>query len=333
MLSPMTRTTLLITILLIATLEITLRFLGVQTWNIGKDQQDRGWMFESDQLLGWNNKPGKYKFNLTDENMTLVTVTNDADASRKNTFNKTLSRLPLVAFVGGSFTYGWEVSDSETFLWKLQGKTTNLLIKNFAVPGHSGYQSLIKARQIFKLYPQTKYLIYGYCDFHKPRNIADWKYFRGTVQNSARRNISPSSILMPYAEIDAAGKFIEQRPSPYTYVSLGRYSAIVRAIEDVVNKFQSDKREKNKIVIELKIIEKMNELAKEHNAQFVLLNLVSDFEDKKYLIPELEKRSIKNIDCDSGGREYETYLREGVTHPNGKWHDKVAECIKSKLGL
>jgi hypothetical protein len=328
----MTRIYLTLSILIIS-LEITLRLLGVETWNVNQEQQDRGKMFQSDSKLGWDSKPGNYKFILADKNQTTVSVSINPDRSRKTSENKLDSKLPILAFVGDSFSYGWEVSDSETFIWKLQEDLPKMSVKNFAVPGFSGFQSLIRARQIISRYPQTKYLLYGYCDFHKPRNIAEWVYFRGMVKSSARRDISPEEILMPYAEINSDEKFVEHQPSPYTYVSLGRYFAIVRALEDMINKFQSDKREKNKIPVELKIIEEMNELAKQHQVQFVLVNLVSDFQDKQYLLPELEKRSIRNFDCDSGGREYEEYLRKGVNHPNGKWHDKIAECIKTNLNL
>jgi hypothetical protein len=328
----MTRIYLTLSILLIA-LEISLRLLGVQTWDVSEEQEDRGKMFQSDPKLGWGSKPGSFKFILEDKNKTSVSVNVNSDRSRRTSLEKSNSKLPMLAFVGDSFSYGWEVSDDETFLWKLQQDIPDMLVKNFAVPGFSGFQSLIRERQILFKYPQTKYLIYGYCDFHKYRNLAEWVYFRGMVKSSARRDISPEEILMPYAEIDGDGNFIEHAPVPYTYVPLGRYSAIIRSVEDAINKFQSDRRAKNMIAVELKIIEEMDKFAKQNNAQFVLVNLVSDFQDKKYLLPELEKRSIRNFDCDSGGREYEKYLREGVNHPDGKWHDKIAECIRTNLNL
>jgi hypothetical protein len=89
----------------------------------GKDDHPASWsgptFCRHDPVLGWRLIPGQYvvaPHTWVDESVTMTILPSGARATAPQKINKNRS---LIA-IGCSVTQGWEISDKETFMYKLQ---------------------------------------------------------------------------------------------------------------------------------------------------------------------------------------------------------------------
>ena len=70
----------------------------------------------------------------------------------------------------------------------------------------------------------------------------------------------------------------------------------------------------------------MNNLSKQNNSQFIVLNLHSNIKEYESFF---KKNDINFVDCNLFLNE--NYLIKGDYHPNGKAHSVYGECINSYI--
>ena len=105
-----------------------------------------------DRDLGWELEENSHvkvdiKIPYIQKDMTVNYYLNDI-AARSNIPNIKESNIEkYVGFFGCSITYGHGLDEKETFANQLSNKKQNLSYLNFAVPGYSSYQSLIKLKK------------------------------------------------------------------------------------------------------------------------------------------------------------------------------------------
>src|SRR3989338_3078448 len=129
--------------------EISLRIVKYA----GKDYQPFPWkvpvICRHDQILGWRPNPGKYIFppySWTKDGLTLTILPSGARATGPYQTHKSRS---LVA-IGCSITQGWEISDNETFMYKLKDRYPHIEMINIGCLGYGTYQSFLLLKEYLK---------------------------------------------------------------------------------------------------------------------------------------------------------------------------------------
>lgn len=182
-------------------------------------------VFEPDPVLGWRNRPGRFLFDRKDGRT--VIQTNLPDGSRYTGPSPDGATKALI-FVGGSYTYGWGLSDEETLPWRIQAALPQLRVKNFGTGGYGSYQSLLGIEKILatERLPPTIF-VYGFNDFHYARDVAreDWLYAMNAYSASGE------PVYMPYVSLDARGRLRRHPPEAYGGWPLRRFSALVALAE------------------------------------------------------------------------------------------------------
>lgn len=149
---------------------------------------------EYDEVLGWVSKAGISRHDVAD-----TTISVDKNGIRSNgdraIENAPTGHRPILA-VGDSYTFGYEVSDDQTWPAILERQTGRKVI-NGGVIAYGMDQSLLRARQLIEIYnPDT--LIYGF--------IPDDIY---RCQISAR-----TGVKKPYFVIERGKLALENSPVP-----------------------------------------------------------------------------------------------------------------------
>jgi hypothetical protein len=296
--------------------EILLRLTGVaETWSILAENEPA--MFESDTVLGWRAKPGRYILSsfAPEGHETHYTILDDGSRA---TSDFTDDRSYDLIFIGGSFTEGFAVSDEDTFSWQLQKKFPSVKIGNFGVGGYGTYQSLLLLRALYK-HNKPKIIIYGFLPFHEERNIANSAWLRVLTEFSKRGH-----SLLPFCSLDENGKLVEHKPVGYPAVPFREHLALVDFAAKFYFRFIDDsetRRRKDGFEITRKLMIAMNDLAQKNGSAFYVALL----EDPEKYESFFKTSGIPVIDCrlDLDGK----YTVPGEGHPNEKAHEYWAKKI------
>jgi hypothetical protein len=81
---------------------------------------------------------------------------------------------PEIWIFGCSFTWGWALDNEDTYPWLLQERFPDYCVKNYAIAGAGNVQALLQLREFFKDPSRRPPVaaVFGYCLFHKERNVA-----------------------------------------------------------------------------------------------------------------------------------------------------------------
>ena len=122
--------------------EIGFRLAGVGAWEVAAAHPTEPTMHEADPVLGWRNKEGSYAYRAYVPEEKPIEVTILADGSRATSAVPKAAQA-TVLLIGGSFTRGSGVSDSETLAWKLQEEYPFVAVRNQGTGAYGTYQSLL----------------------------------------------------------------------------------------------------------------------------------------------------------------------------------------------
>ncbi len=159
--------------------EAALRLIGKKPYsaefkfNFRIEPENR--LYNRDPLLGYSNKPGCYKviFTSPERNKAYTAVyTNGADSLRitRPVDAAPDSRARGLWIFGCSMTYGWSLSDGETYPWLLQKAMPDYDVKNFGVSGYGPLQSLLQFRREIEKEKKPEVVVLAYASFHDMRN-------------------------------------------------------------------------------------------------------------------------------------------------------------------
>jgi hypothetical protein len=121
--------------------------------------------------LGWDTMPNSFQD-------TPYTATHNSDGIRgaiEYKIPKSNSKIRIAA-VGDSFTHGHDVSDTDTWEYKLEGISSNIEVLNFGVGFYGLGQSYLKYKEKVKKYKPDVVLI-GYYDDNLLRDVNRFRYF------------------------------------------------------------------------------------------------------------------------------------------------------------
>lgn len=254
--------------------EVGARLLGHRPW-VSKPAQVRvepgGMFFRAHPTLGYTHLPGQ--FSVTLSGSYVFRATNLENTLRVthplNTYNGEATKKEVWIF-GDSVTYGWSVSDEETYPWLLQEKLPDYEVVNFGVSGYGTVHSLIQLREALASRRPPHVLVLAY---------ASWLDVRNTFIRERRKALMTSKHLgpinQPYARFTEDGRLqIFMDTVEYREFPLMRYSALMHAVEEAYNRYEERHARSHEVTKAL--AKEMIELCRANKIEMVLATLTSD---------------------------------------------------------
>jgi hypothetical protein len=219
--------------------------------------------------------------------------------------------------VGGSFAFGQDVDDRETFSWLLQEARPDWQVLNSAVPGYGTWQSLLLLERELPRLSDPRLVIYAFMWHHEERNVADLGWLKTLSKHSER------DVDVPYAALERDGSLAGHPPTRYPAWPLRERSALVTAMIDARLGMAARDRAARSRDTARRIILEMDRVAAEHGAEFVVAFLLK--RRLRDYAPALAARGVSVADCAVPWTAADRV--PGGTHPNPKTHAFWARCI------
>ncbi len=274
-----------------------------------------------DVHVGWVNQAGEFSSNeFGNAKMTFW-----PDGRRASWIDKEKPARHTVYVIGGSFTQGYGVADTETYVYRLNVMYPDVVFHNFGVGGYSTYQSLLKLKELQHTATEGKeadLVIYGYIGDHERRNVATYRWITGLTDTAGHFLVPPHVTVVNNALVEHRLEIIQTWP-------FETRSAFVTLLHEVLLRLRYIDRKAQRRTATNELIAQLDEVAKMGGSRFlvVLLNNV-----KEGLVPFLENRSIAYLDCVNP--EYETdpaYKIGGDGHPSSLQHKQWSDCLATYL--
>jgi lysophospholipase L1-like esterase len=210
----------------LAAAESIARARGRRPWTpdpVAPPVEPGGSLYVADPLLGFALRPGGFRVTLAGG--LRFRATHDALGHRitrpVSQGDATTSGAEIWIF-GDSFSYGWSVSDDESYPWLLQSALPRHRVTNFAVGGYGTLQSLLQLEAALRSGQSPALVVLAHNFFHDSRN---------TFSSLRRREVVPwnrlGPILHPAARLGPDGALvIGNAPVEYAELPLMRRSAL-----------------------------------------------------------------------------------------------------------
>jgi hypothetical protein len=246
-----------------------------------------------------------------------------ADGSRA-TSPEGARRGPAVAFLGGSYTQGWAVSDDETFPWRIQERFPSLDVRNYGTSGYGTLQSLLVMERILAGDPAPGIVLYGFIGHHEIRNVAHPAWLRMLAAYATRGHVET-----PYCTLDQDGGLERHPPIGYPGWPLHERLATVAFLESAYADLEGRERAAQARAVTERLMVEMGRLAVARDVRFAVVLLNATREVRAHYEAFLRSQGIDFLDCVHPLRP--ELLVPGEIHPNGRLHGMWADCIEPKL--
>lgn len=303
-------------------LEVTLRILGFSPYEYRHYSIDASPenAFVGNKKLGIALNSGKYSITLN-EGHTFSTTHNHLGRRLVTNSPHTVQNTALM--LGCSYTYGYGVNDSEHFTSLVQNEFTSVQFKNLGVIGYGSVQSLIQLEQAFEE-DTFEIVILNLSAYHLPRNNLSPSYRRdlkiGYDQSSKSTNNLMDDARFPYlGECNNEVMYVPWRDIYQNWIGRG-YFASINAFQTTFDKILENTKHQTKITACL--INRMNELCKEHNVVFGMACLNSS-EQTKHIANRLEDINWLQVDFQFDNHAMINYPYD--EHPNAAGHRYISK--------
>ena len=303
--------------------EIGLRLLGYRTWRYaGADRQDAP-LHISDPVLGWTNKPGHYRLPpyVVDGNEIEVTILEDGSRA---TGSPPADNRATVVLLGCSVTFGWGLSDAQTYPWKLQQGHAELRVVNFGSSAQGTLQALLRMERIVALSPRPRLVLYGFFTRHVPRNVATYDWLRMLAQNSHR-----GIVADPYVTLAGEGGLERHPPQAFAVWPLAEWLVTARIAGDGYMRLVTHGREQLGPEATKRLMLEMTRVAREHSTPFAVVFLLAQPGKKEEYVSYFQSNDIPYVDCVEPFGEDDQIPVDG--HPNERLNARWAQCIAHAL--
>lgn len=272
-------------------------------------------------LRGWANLPGEYVYAGYSAAVDSVTVTIAADGTRSTGPRPAAvnPELPALVFAGGSNTFGYAISDWETFPWKLQQRYATHAVVNLGVPGYGTLQSLQTLEAQLPEIDGPKLVFYGLIGHHFNRNVLHANWMRLLAEPGKGR-------MPPYITVNADGSVQRHPAQQWQPWPLKERLALVNAAENGVINLSARRRSAQMMPAMQGILREMDAMVRGHDAELVVLLLKIDAKRAGQLELFLTGAGIRVLNCvpaDMGPQ----YRVVGEGHPNDQLNTLWAGCI------
>lgn len=280
-------------------------------------------LIESDKTLGWKMIPGTYTLPPNSASTDSIHVSITSERSRRTSPDQIDSKDEIL-FIGGSFTYGWGLSDDEHVAWKVQTNLPQYNVQNLAVGAYGTYQSLLVLENEFNRGKRPQHVIYGYIRHHKLRNVAEgnWAMLMHDVKGS-------NHIQVPYVTLNEMGELERQEPFRVNKIPLAGDLVSIFTLQRLFLNYTSRKRVNNAETILIKLLLEMKNLCEQQGTEFYVAILDENQSKMSQFTTLLKQNGIQYIDCNVPLTEFNTIKEDG--HPIEAVHEEWSERITDAL--
>ncbi|MEW6076371.1 MAG: hypothetical protein AB1724_01020 [Thermodesulfobacteriota bacterium] len=276
-----------------------------------------------DDVLGWRNQATAGELPSLSSHRQTVMVSHTADGRRITSPDKgNMDDRGQVVVIGDSLTYGYGLSDEETWPWLLQQRTPCTRVLNYGTPGYGTYQCLLTLERILPELSSPRIVLYGFLEHHLVRNVAppSWR----AVLNMNRGQ----EARLPYVSIDQEDRLIRHpaasvRPWPFSRsLALVRFSQVM-----VLSTLQGREYFKAMDMAWQRLMTEMRDLCAARGARLVVVVLGIDHRQEKFFYTTFfERNGIPFIDADMDMAP-DMFLEKDPSHPNHRANAAWADII------
>jgi hypothetical protein len=306
----------------LAAAEVALRLTGHAPWRYATIDPRIPVVNDPDPILSWQPKPGAYLIPPFRAGAQPTRLTIQADRSRAT--GSPGDRARKLLLVGCSFTFGWGVSDEDTFAWKLHDKLPGYDVINHGVVGYGTYQSLLLLERLLAEGPAPNRVVYGYLEGHEGRNVAHPLWTFGLTKYSRQ-----GMVAVPFCTLDGDGHLRRRSPERYPEWPLHAQLAVVNFLEQSYMKLELPERTaQGRPVTDLLLLQ-MADLCRQHHIEFAVVFLSAGDEARDHYARFLRDHGIETINCSHPLTADVVVAGDG--HPNPRLHAYWADCIAAAL--
>ncbi|MCF8308724.1 MAG: hypothetical protein K9I68_06920 [Bacteroidales bacterium] len=226
--------------------------------------------YTRDSLLGYMHLQGNYKIIIKDTLVFNVSNTMYGKLRRthppeKDSLYKTKDKIWVM---GGSCTYGWSISDEETYPWKLQELIKDYEVINFGVTGYGTIHSLLQMEKRLKTMEPPEMIVIGYADFHDDRNTYN---DRRKKQAEVHDYLGPH--IQPYARIGDDGELVIHRAdtTDYQHWPLSGHSALINTTEKAFNLLKAKMLDNHEV--SRRLIDRIHQICQRNGITLVIAGI------------------------------------------------------------
>jgi hypothetical protein len=278
---------------------------------------------EFDPDLGWRNRPGSYRASYQvngQEYGVTITIGPSGERQLGAPDADTEGTGGEIAVVGCSNTFGWGVSDGDTYSASLARAFPRYRFVNLAANAYGTYQALLSLERRYAQAPPPKAVIYGFIAHHAERNVASREWTRTVTVFSRER-----TPLIPYVSLSADGRLERRAPRGVDYPPLCAWSKLCRNWYLLATSIRADPRLEPKDELTEMLITAMGDWAARHGAIFIVALL--DREPVPRYDTFVRERRIAHVRAEPGYR----MLPYDRGHPGWAFHVDVAERLERTM--
>lgn len=309
----------------LAVAEVALRTAGYRPWRTHRIAVEEPRLNEPHPEFGWWSKEGEFVWGKLTPSLPPIEMTFLPGGQRATSAHPP-GGGPRVLLLGGSYTQGWALSDESTFGWRLQATFPELVFLNFGTAAYGTYQTLLRLEDYLKSVARPPALvIYGFADFHEPRNVAAAGWLEGVARQTP-------GIRLPYATLDAAGKLVRHAPAAYPAWPLGERSALVALLQNRWFLLGARDRGPQAAYVTRALLSEMARTASAHGTSLLVV-LLDGFRpgSAAQYAQFLRRREIAVLDCNHLASRQPRMQIPGYGHPNAALNAHWARCIEREV--
>lgn len=314
------------TLISVSFAEIALRLAGYKPWQIEEPSiavTPGGRLYEKNSTLGYTNLPGTYTVYLSQNYSFQVThLDNHLRATHPLKRDSSSSQKEEIWIFGCSFTYGWSVSDRETYPWRLQEQFPHYEVANFGMNGYGTIHSLIQFQEALKTRRKPQVAIIAYAGFHDRRNT----FLRARRKQMAAWN-KLGVLFQPAARLSSDNRLTyDLKKLEYREFPLMRVSALMHLLEINYNQLEDVLYRSHEV--SKAILQEFDRVAKEQGVQLVVAGINPG---SATMLAELEKMGIRTVDISVNLKIPQNNNLPHDLHPSAIAHQQYAQKLGSFL--
>jgi hypothetical protein len=305
--------------------EMLLRTIGNRPWTTASTAIEPTW-HDADPELGWWLRPGHWRYGPYAQGGRPVEVTIGSDRTRRTREDGGAGEdRPEVLLLGCSFTFGWAVSDDETWAWRLQALRPDLDVRNRGTGAYSTFQSLLLLERVLARGEHPTRVLFGYITDQATRNVGEPHWLK--LLNAFSRE---ESVALPYCTLDAQHRLVRHPAEAYPAWPLHRWSAAVALLEWRWTSRSAPSRLAQEDEVTRVLVAEMADLCRAHGIRFSVVVLRIHPSRQGAMVPFARERGIDVVECEDRLRPGDSVPGE-FAHPSARAHAAYAACVADAL--
>lgn len=306
----------------LALAEGLLRVAGVRPWTPFESFAQVPVMTEAHPELGWVNRPGRYRYPAGPGDAPTVEVTIGPDGARGA--GPSPCEGEALWMMGGSFVYGFGVSDGGTLPAAIAEALPGRCVLNYGVPGYGTVQARGLYQVLVASQSPPQAVVYGLIEYHDARNVAADSWLAALD----RAKGGNPWVTVPGVRWDGATL---SEPLPRRYAHWERSESLVvaylleRAYLAFTDMFTSSKTETT-----VQIVRRWRAEVEATGGRFVVALLFAPTAGPTY-VRRLGEEGVEVIDLRQGGYPAPRFQVPGDGHPNEAAHRQWAAALAEAL--